>query len=101
MNAVVIEKEVVLDESDRLTRDNLIKAVKAYGVPPCFDTRSDYDAWLEQERSAATDPFRRNVCEDCVRSFKMMMCSQNRCVNRHQKVADDPDLTAVLNTVTI
>jgi hypothetical protein len=90
MNAVVIEEVDTLDDSDKLTRNNLIKVVREEGIPRCFDTRKQYNDWLEQEKSAATEPFRRNICEDCVRSFKMLMCSQNRCVNRHQKVADDP-----------
>lgn len=97
----VLTQEKELDDYDRLTRDNLIKVVREEGIPRCFESKKQYDAWLEEERTVATDPFRRNICEDCTRSFKMQMCAQNRCVNRHQKVADDVDLTAVLNRGTI
>lgn len=90
MNDVAVIEEAELDDSDRLTRDNLIRVVREEGIPRCFDTRKQYDDWLEEERIAATVPFRRNICEDCVRSFKQLMCDEKRCVNRHQKVSDDP-----------
>ncbi len=78
-----------LNDFDRLTRDNLIRVVREEGIPPCFDTKKQYDHWLEAEKTSATEPFRRNICEDCVRSFKMLMCEEKRCVNRHYKVAED------------
>jgi hypothetical protein len=96
MNAV-IEEQDTLDDSDRMTRDNLIRVVREEGIPRCFDSRKEYDGWLEEERTAATEPFRRNICEDCTRSFKQFMCSQNRCVNRHQKVAEDSIVETILN----
>lgn len=82
-------EEVTLDDSDRLTRDNLIKVVRLEGIPRCFDSRKQYDAWLEVEKTAATEPFRRNICEDCTKSFKLRMCAAGRCVNRHQEVKVD------------
>lgn len=78
-----------MDDGDKLTRDNLIRVVREEGIPRCFDSRKQYVDWLEQEKSSATEPFRRNVCEDCTRQFKLRMCAQNRCVNRHQKVPED------------
>lgn len=77
-----------LDDQDRLTRDNLIKAVRTHGIPPCFEHRKQYEAWLEAERSAPTDPFRKNICDDCHRGFKLTMVAQGRCVNRHTKVKE-------------
>jgi hypothetical protein len=78
-----------MDDADKLTRDNLIKVVRVEGIPRCFESRTEYNAWLEAEKSAPTEPFRRNVCDDCQRSFKLRMAAQNRCVNRHQAVKDD------------
>jgi hypothetical protein len=78
-----------LSDQDKLTRDNLIKVVREEGIPRCFDSRKQYADWLEAERSAPTDPFRRNICDDCTRSYKMQMVAQRRCVNRHQPVKED------------
>lgn len=83
------DEDVVLNDSDRQTRDNLIRVVRLEGIPRCFDSRKQYDGWLEVEKTAATEPFRRNVCDDCTKGFKLRMIAAGRCVNKHQEVRDE------------
>ena len=78
--------EIVLKERDQLAQRNLIEAVIDHEYPPCFESKQQYQEWLEAERSAPTVPFRRNICEDCTSTYKSSMILKQRCVNEHLEV---------------
>lgn len=61
--------------------NNLKKSLMTRYFPKCFDSREQYEEWLEQETIAHTMPFRRNICEDCTLEYKSAMVLSSRCVN--------------------
>jgi len=68
--------------SDKIIERNLKNAtLLKNSFPLCFDTKKQYDAWLEPEMIAKTSPIRHNICEDCTQSYKNRMISENRCIN--------------------
>ena len=56
-------------------------AEKRY-YPKCFDSREQYESWLEFERDQAkTLPIRRFACRDCTPEYQRKMTIEKRCVN--------------------
>lgn len=70
-----------MNKVDRLTKRNLETELKTRRFPRCFDNKAQYDAWLDEEAIAKTQPVRRNICEDCEVNYKNRMVIEGRCAN--------------------
>lgn len=48
-------------------------------MPPCFDDKKVWDAWLLLEEEAKTEP-RQFPCRDCTHRFQELRCAEDRCL---------------------
>lgn len=55
--------------------------VENRGFPACYESKEQYQGWLQMERLCPTQPVRRFVCEDCLPRFKTQMMFQKKCSN--------------------
>jgi len=77
-----------MKQVDRIAEKNLVVSVAANGMPPCFNSKKEYNEWIRHETVCHTLAFRKNVCEDCTSRYKTDMILKNRCVNIHIVVTD-------------
>jgi len=70
-------------------RDNLIASVELNKFPRCFESAVQYKEWCDQEQICHTTLFRKNICEDCCKSFKNDMVKQAKCCNIDVVVLED------------
>ena len=81
MQTLKKRKNTKLDKKRQL-ETNLRIAIKEIGFPPCYDSKAQYQKWLEIETVVHTLRFKRNVCEDCPKAYQKAMIEQERCVNK-------------------
>jgi uncharacterized protein YlaI len=65
-------------------------AMKKSEIPSCFDSKEEYDFWLEGEKELPTQPIRHFICRDCTLSYQKTMITKGRCFNAEvdiQKIA--------------
>ena len=72
----------------RAAKRNLEAAVAKSHHPKCFESRKQYEEWLDHEAIANTVAFRRNICEDCTRCYQAQMVKEFRCANIVLKLKD-------------
>lgn len=69
---------------------NFQVAMRDVKIPPCFDTESDYQFWLQGEKELPTQPIRGFICRDCTSNYQKKMIVEGRCFNASvniQKIA--------------
>lgn len=72
----------------RKAKRNLEESLKRAYFPRCYDSKKEYEEWLDAEAIINTKDFRRNVCEDCSKCYQNQMIEKNRCVNPQLTVED-------------
>ena len=67
---------IILKDASELFFNSLSNS--ADGYPSCFDSKVQYDTWLEMEELCNTKP-RSFPCLDCTPSYRNKMISEDRC----------------------
>jgi hypothetical protein len=73
----------------RVAQRNLESMMATRHHPKCFESRKEYEEWLDHEAIVNTTAFRRDICEDCTNAHQGQMVREGRCANPQVVLVED------------